>query len=152
MNVIASCECDGHLLYVQGKETPLPNLVLIISTLTTQINHAHLFATRLPVALGNLTRPFLSLSSFLVFLEFSKTKQRGEGTEQQQQTYQFTQGYNILHRLQVHHLLTFIIHNNNMLILYVVKIIFFWHSCDLITTNFSGGLLKNRIAATAKKL
>ena len=30
---------------------------------------------------------------------------------EQQQTYQFTQGYNILHRLQVHHLtLTFIIH------------------------------------------
>ena len=36
-------------------------------------------------------------SSFLVFLEFSKTKQRGGGTEQQRQTYQFTQGYNILH-------------------------------------------------------
>ena len=44
--------------------------------------------------------------------EFSKTKQREEGTEQQQQTYQFTQGYNILHRLKVHHrTLTFIIHN-----------------------------------------
>ena len=43
------------------------------------------------------------MSSFLVFLEFLKTKHRGEGTEQQQ-TYQFTQGYNILHRLQVHHL------------------------------------------------
>ena len=43
---------------------------------------------------------------FLYFLEFSKS------TEQQQQTYQFTQGYNILHRLQVHHLtLIFIIHN-----------------------------------------
>ena len=50
-------------------------------------------------------------SSFLVFLEFSKTKQRGGGTEQQQQTNTFTQGYNILHRLQVHHLtLIFIIH------------------------------------------
>ena len=33
-----------------------------------------------------------------------------EGTEQQQ-TYQFTQGYNILHKLQVHHLTLFIIHN-----------------------------------------
>ena len=33
-------------------------------------------------------------------------------TEQQQQTYQFTQGYNILHGLQVHHLtLTSIIHS-----------------------------------------
>ena len=40
------------------------------------------------------------MNSFLVFLEFSKTKQRGEGTEQQQ-NYKFTQGYNILHRLQV---------------------------------------------------
>ena len=50
--------------------------------------------------------------SFLLFSEFSKTKQRGGGTEQQQQIYQFTQGYNILHRLQVHHLtLIFIIHN-----------------------------------------
>ena len=28
-------------------------------------------------------------------------EEEGE-TEQQQQTYQFTQGYNILHRLQVH--------------------------------------------------
>ena len=42
-------------------------------------------------------------SSFLVFLEFSKTKKR--------QTNQFTQGNNIIHRLQLHHLtLTFIIH------------------------------------------
>ena len=33
-------------------------------------------------------------------------------TEQKQQAYQFTQGYNILQRLQVHHqTLTFIIHN-----------------------------------------
>ena len=38
--------------------------------------------------------------------------ERRGGTEQQQQTYQFTQGYNILHRLQVNHItLTFIIHN-----------------------------------------
>ena len=50
-------------------------------------------------------------SSFLVFLEFSKTKQNIEegGEEQKQQTYQGTQGYSILHKLQVHHLsLTFI--------------------------------------------
>ena len=58
-------------------------------------------------------------SSFLVFLEFSKTKQRGGGTEQQQQTYQFT-GYNILHRLQVYHLtLIFIIYNNYISTLYL---------------------------------
>ena len=50
-------------------------------------------------------------SSFLVFLEFSKNKR--ESVERtKQQTNQFTQGYNILHRLQLHHLtLTFIIHN-----------------------------------------
>ena len=35
-----------------------------------------------------------------------------EGETEQQQAYQFTQGYNILHSLQVHHLTqTFIIHN-----------------------------------------
>ena len=34
------------------------------------------------------------VSSFLVFLE---SKIERWGTEQQQQTYQFTQGYNILH-------------------------------------------------------
>ena len=47
--------------------------------------------------------------SFLLF-----QKQNGEEgeTEYKQQAYQFTQGYNILHRLQVHHpILTFIIHN-----------------------------------------
>ena len=54
------------------------------------------------------------------FLELSKTKQRGGGTEQQQQTYQLTQGYNILHRLQVHHLtLIFIIHNKYISTLYL---------------------------------
>ena len=44
-------------------------------------------------------------SSFLVFFEVLKNKTK-------QQTNQFTQGYNILHRLQLYHLtLTFIIHN-----------------------------------------
>ena len=39
---------------------------------------------------------------------------------EQQQTCQFTQGYNILHRLQVHHLtLTVIIHNKYISTLYV---------------------------------
>ena len=52
------------------------------------------------------------VSPFLIFLEFSKTN-REEGERQQQQTYQFTQGYNIFSsRVQVNHLtLTFIIHN-----------------------------------------
>ena len=40
--------------------------------------------------------------------------------EEQQQTYQFTQGYNILHRLQVHHLtLNFITHNKYISTLYL---------------------------------
>ena len=64
-------------------------------------------------------------SSFLVVLEFSKSKQWGGGTEQQQQTYQFTQGYNILNRLQVHHLtLIFIIHNKYISTLYLYTYIY----------------------------
>ena len=73
------------------------------------------------------------MSSFHVFLEFSKTNQRGEGTEQQQQTYQFTQGYNILYRLQVHYLaLTFIIHNEYLSTLYLYTYIYIW----IILVNF----------------
>ena len=54
-------------------------------------------------------------SSFLEFLfvcmYVNRKEEEGE-TEQQLQSYQFTQGYVTLHRLQVHHLtLTFIIHN-----------------------------------------
>ena len=46
------------------------------------------------------------------FWSFQKQNREEWVTEQKQQTYQFTQCYNILHRLQVHHLtLTFIIHN-----------------------------------------
>ena len=49
----------------------------------------------------------------LYFWSFQKQNREEGETEQKQQIYQFTQGYNILHRLQVHHLtLTFIIHNN----------------------------------------
>ena len=70
-------------------------------------------------------------SSFLVFLEFSKSKQWGGGTEQQ--TYQFTQGYNILHRLQVHHLtLIFIIHNKYISTLYLYTYIHIW----IVIVNF----------------
>ena len=61
--------------------------------------------------------------SLLVFLEFSKTKRRGK--EKEQQTYQFTLCYNILHRLQVHHLtLTFIIHNKYISTLYLYTYIY----------------------------
>ena len=67
-------------------------------------------------------------SSFLVFLEFSKSKQWGGETEQQ--TYQFT---NILHRLHVHHLtLIFIIHNKYISILYLYTYIHIW----IVVVNF----------------
>ena len=61
--------------------------------------------------------------SFLLFLEFQKKKNREDGvTEQNQKAYQFTQGYNILHRLKVHHLTrTFIIHNKYISTLYLYK-------------------------------
>ena len=56
-------------------------------------------------------------SSFLVFFVFPlrgwifhKPNRKEEEETEQQQTYQFTQSYNILHRLQVH--LTFITHTN----------------------------------------
>ena len=57
-----------------------------------------------------------------------KNKIESRGTEQQQQqTYQFTQGYSILHRLQLsHHLtLTFIIHNKYISTLYLYTYIQF---------------------------
>ena len=48
----------------------------------------------------------------MYFWSFQKENREERGTEQLQQTYHFTQGYNILGRLQVHHLtITFIIHN-----------------------------------------
>ena len=49
------------------------------------------------------------MSSFHVFLSFQR--------EQQKQTYQFPQGYNIIHRLQVHHLT--LIHNKYLSTLYL---------------------------------
>ena len=50
-------------------------------------------------------------SSFIVFLEFSKTKNKIERRGGQNKNKRpINQGYNILNRLQVHHL-TFIMHN-----------------------------------------
>ena len=51
-------------------------------------------------------------SSFLVlFCMHVNRKEEEEGETEQKQTYQFTQGYNIFHRLRVYQLtLTFIIH------------------------------------------
>ena len=62
-----------------------------------------------------------------LYIGVLKTKQRGEGTEQQH-TYKFAQGYNILHRLQVqlhvhHPALTFIIHYLSTLYLYTYILI-----------------------------
>ena len=58
-------------------------------------------------------------SSFLVVF-FCIHVNRKEGETKQQQTYQFTKGCNIVHRLQVHRLtLTFIIHNKYISTLYL---------------------------------
>ena len=54
----------------------------------------------------------------------------GGGTEQQQQTYMY-QGYNILHRLQVHHLtLIFIIHNKYISTRYLYTYIHTYTNCS----------------------
>ena len=57
-------------------------------------------------------------SSFLVFLEFSTKNKRVGGTKHNNRLINLhkviAQGYNILHRLQVHHLtITFTMHNIN---------------------------------------
>ena len=63
---------------------------------------------------------FLKLYFLYVRFQKQNRKEVEEWETVQQQTYQFTQGYNILHRLQVHHLtLTFIIHNKYLLTLYL---------------------------------
>ena len=62
-------------------------------------------------------------SSFLVVVCMYVNRKEEEETEQQLQSYQFTQGYITLHRLQVRHLtLNFIIHyqyNVNTLFIYI---------------------------------
>ena len=59
-----------------------------------------------------------------IFGVFKKKIERKGGSDKKQQTYQFTQGYNILHRLQVHHLtLTFIIHNINTIFIYIYELL-----------------------------
>ena len=56
----------------------------------------------------------------LYFLSFQDHQNREVGVTEQQQIYQFTQGYNNFHRLQVHHLsLIFIIHNKYISTLYL---------------------------------
>ena len=74
--------------------------------------------------INHITRKMVPITgrarSFLVFLEFKKEKEKRMGDRTKQQAYQFTQGYNILHRLQLHHLtLTFIIHNKYYLYTYI---------------------------------
>ena len=49
---------------------------------------------------------------YVTFQKQNRKEKEEKETKQQQQPYKFTQSYNILHRLQVHHLsLTFIMHN-----------------------------------------
>ena len=59
------------------------------------------------------------MTSFLVFLEFSKTKQRGEGSEQQQQTYNLPKVKTFSTDYKYHLNLTFIIHNKYLSTLYL---------------------------------
>ena len=87
----------------------------------------------------DLTRKMVPItgraSSFVVFLKFKKNKKN------KQQTNQFTQGYNILHRLQLHHLnLTFIIHNKYLYeyyYLYTYIYIYIW----IVIINFINDML-----------
>ena len=75
----------------------------------------NIYTINIYIHITNKKNYMLLLENFCIYvkrLEFTKQNRKEEETEQQQQTYQFTQGYNILHRLQVHHLtLTYIIHN-----------------------------------------
>ena len=69
------------------------------------------------------------------FCMYVNRKEQEDGkTEQQLQSYQFTQGYITLHRLQVHHLtLTFIIHNQyyvNTLFIYIHTYIYYIINCS----------------------
>ena len=62
---------------------------------------------------------------------FQKQNRKEEEETEQQQTYQFTQGYNILHRLQVHHLtLTFIIHNKYISTLIYIHTYIYTMNCS----------------------
>ena len=60
------------------------------------------------------------MSSFLVLFCMHvnrKEEEEEEGVTEQQQTHQLTQGYNILYRLQVHHLtLTYVVNLNDKLL------------------------------------
>ena len=55
--------------------------------------------------INHITRKMVPITgrarSFLVFLEFKEEKEKRMGDRTKQQAYQFTQGYNILHRLQL---------------------------------------------------
>ena len=56
----------------------------------------------------------------LFFGMYINRKEEEEGETEELQSYQFTQGYITLYRLQVHHLtLTFIVHNQCMSTLYL---------------------------------
>ena len=73
-------------------------------------------------------------------------KEEEEETKQQQETQQFTQSYNSLHRLQVHHLtLTFIIHNIN-------TIFIAFSSLALLSSSISTANLRCLLATTFSSL
>ena len=74
------------------------------------------------------------------FQKQNRKEEYSETEQQQQQTYQFIQGYNILHGLQVRHLtLTFIIHNKYVSTLYLYTYVHTFFV--LITTPFIKGII-----------
>ena len=85
--------------------------------------------------------------SFLLFSEFSKIKQRGGGDRKKKTAYQFTQGYNILHRLQVHHpILTFV----SLLKAWNVTVV--WIVCNDAVFNATSRRYTPQIVSSGKNL
>ena len=81
------------------------------------------------------------MSSFLVFLEFQKQNREERGQKKKLQTYQFTQGYNILHRLQVHHLTLTLSYTMNI----NMNTIFIYIHGGIWRNNKTWDITKNRL-------
>ena len=64
-------------------------------------------------------------------------EEEGETEQQQQQTYQFTKGYNILHRLQVHHL-TLTFKYQHYILIHKYDMLFILQSCFSFFVSLHG--------------
>ena len=81
-----------------------------------------------------------------IFCMLFYRKEDEEWEREQQQTYHFTQGYNILHRLRIHYLtLTFIIHNKYISTLYSHICIHIMNSSNFDTINKGIRLLVGKL-------